>query len=260
MNRIEKKFKVLKENNQKAFIGFVTAGDPNLDDTKIIVKELEKSGTDIIEIGIPYSDPLADGPVIQRASQRALSNEGFSVQKVMETVRDIRKETEVPLLFLVYINTILIYGKERFIADCVKVGIDGLIIPDLPLEEKEELKDLMDQNNLCLIPLVAPTSKDRIQDIVDEAHGFVYCVSSLGVTGRASNFYNDIYTYLQDVKSKAKLPIAVGFGISTNEDVKQFGPYVDGVIVGSAIVKTVENCNQDYGQVGQLVQELRKGL
>lgn len=256
MNRIDKKFIDLKEKNKKAFIGFITAGDPTLAKTAELVLALEAAGTDIIEIGIPYSDPLADGPVIQEANLRAFKNTDLSVANIMATVSSIRETTEVPLLYLVYINTIIVYGKERFIKDCVDVGIDGLIIPDMPFEEREELMDLISETELALIPLVAPTSRDRIDKIVDGCKGFVYCVSSLGVTGRSSEFHLDIEGYLKDVKSKTNLPIAVGFGISNKKDIAALSDCVDGIIVGSAIVKKVAEGNGDVETVKKFIKEL----
>lgn len=260
MNRIDQKFIELKEKSKKAFIGFITAGDPTLSQTGELVKALEIAGTDIIEIGIPYSDPLADGPVIQLASQRAFKNSDLSVSNIMKLVRGIRKTTEIPLLFLVYINTIIVYGKEKFIGDCVEAGIDGLIIPDMPLEERDELMSLITQTDLALIPLVAPTSKDRVEKIVEGCKGFVYCVSSLGVTGRSSDFHTDIKSYLQEVKSKTDLPIAVGFGISSKKDIEDLYHYVDGFIVGSAIVKKVEEGCGATEIVEKFVRDLRRAL
>ncbi len=260
MNRIDQKFIQLKERGKKVFIGFITAGDPTLSQTAELVKALEAAGTDIIEIGIPYSDPLADGPVIQLASQRAFKNADLSVANIMGMVGEIRKTTEIPLLFLVYINTILVYGKERFIKDCVAVGIDGLIIPDMPLEERDELMSVIAETDIALIPLVAPTSKDRVEKIVEGCKGFVYCVSSLGVTGRSSEFHSDVKAYLQEVKSKTDLPLAVGFGISTQQDITDLYDFVDGFIVGSAIVKKVEEGFGATEPVENFVKELRKAL
>ncbi len=242
--------------DKPAFIGFITGGDPSLDKLAGLVKGMEDGGCDIIEIGIPYSDPLADGPVIQRANARAFMNDNHSVKSLMNEVKNIRSNTQVPLLYLVYINTILVYGKQRFIDDCVDAGIDGLIIPDMPLEERDELLPYLKKTDISLIPLVAPTTKDRLQKVLADCSGFVYCVSSLGVTGRSSNFYDGVEQYLADVKSKSNLPIAVGFGISTKEDIEKLSPYVDGVIVGSAIVNKVEEGNGD----GKVLEDFIKSL
>ena len=255
MSRIESKFKEIKKINKKAFISYITAGDPNLEQTKKIVLALEEAGSDIIEIGIPYSDPLADGPVIQSAALRAFKN-NIKVKDIMAMVQEIRKVTEIPLAYLVYVNTVLVYGKEKFIKECSQIGIDALIIPDLPLEERGEIIDLINEYKIDLIPLVAPTSKERIADIIKDCSGFVYCVSSLGVTGRNSEFYKDVHTYLEDVKAKSHIPVAVGFGISTKEDVINLSPYVDGVIVGTAIVKKIEETNGDENEVKEFVRSL----
>lgn len=260
MNRIDQKFIELKQKGKKAFIGFTTAGDPTLEKTIELVGALEEAGADIIEIGVPYSDPLADGPVIQLANQRAFKNADLNVKNVIQTITKIRKTTEIPLIFLVYINTILVYGKEKFIGECVEAGIDGLIIPDLPLEEKEELASIIEQTDLALIPLVAPTSKDRVEKITAGCKGFVYCVSSLGVTGRASDFHADILNYLSEVKSKTSLPIAVGFGISTPEDILRLKDYVDGVIVASVVVKKIGETDGDIVAVKELVKSLSSCL
>lgn len=257
MNRIDQKFIELKKQNKKAFIGFLTAGDPTLEQTIELVCGLEEAGADIIELGIPYSDPLADGPVIQLAAQRAFKNKDLSVANIMKMVANIRTHTQIPLLYLVYINTIIVYGKDRFIKDCVNAGIDGLIIPDMPLEERNELLDLINATDIALIPLVAPTSKDRIKKIIDGGKGFVYCVSSLGVTGRSSQFYSDVKSYLKDVKKKSNLPIAVGFGITTKQDVIDLSEDVDGVIVGSAIVQKVAEGEGNVQVVKDFVQALK---
>jgi tryptophan synthase alpha chain len=255
MNRIERKFDELKKRDKKAFIGFITAGDPTINHTKELVYALEKSGTDIVEIGIPFSDPLADGPVIQNASLRAFQN-GIRVKDIMSMVKEVRTNSDIPLVFLVYINTILVYGKEKFIKECIEIGVDGLVIPDLPLEERNEISSLLKDTELALIPLVAPTSKDRIKDIIDGGRGFVYCVSSLGVTGRQSDFHKDVISYLEDVKEKSHLPIAVGFGISSRQDIEDLSPYVDGVIVGSAIVRKIEEGMGDTKIVKEFIKQL----
>jgi len=255
MNRIEATFIKLKQEGKKAHISFLTAGDPSIEKSFDLVKALVKGGSDIVEIGVPYSDPLADGPVIQAAANRALKG-GVTVDQVFELVKKIRTEEDVPLVFLMYVNTLIVYGKEKFIANCVEAGVDGLIIADLPYEEQEEVLPLMQVNNVELIPLVAPTSKDRVAKITASSKGFVYCVSSMGVTGRDSQFYSGIDAYIANVRSQTDLPLAIGFGISNNEDVKRFEKIADGVIVGTAIVKQIEESNGDPVVVEKFVKAL----
>ena len=244
MNRIEAKFKKLKAQGRTAFIGYLTAGDPSVEKTVELVLAIERGGADIIEIGIPYSDPLADGPVIQQAGLRAFEG-GITVDKVFGAAGKIRAQTEIPLLFLVYYNTIYNIGCERFAKRCKKAGIDGLIVPDLPLEERDELKIHTDKEDICLIPLVAPTSRDRVARIAEGSKGFVYCVSTMGVTGMRSEFRKDVIDYLNDVKSQTALPIAVGFGISSEESAEFFSQHADGIIVGSAIVNEINEGGAD---------------
>ena len=255
MNRITEKFKDLKSQDKTAFIGYVTAGDPSIEKTVDIVHAIEAGGADIIEIGIPYSDPLADGPIIQQAGLRAFAG-GVTVAKVFDAAKKVRESSEVPLLFLVYYNTIYSMGCRKFTERCKEVGIDGLIVPDLPMEERDELKVFTDAHDICLISLVAPTSKDRVRDIAQGSSGFVYCVSAMGVTGMRSEFRNDIIDYLQDVKSQTDLPIAVGFGIGSREAAEYFSQYADGVIVGSAIVNAIDESSGDAGRVERFVREL----
>ncbi|KZL90759.1 tryptophan synthase subunit alpha [Clostridium magnum] len=238
MNRIDEKFQLLKEKNEKAMISFVTAGDPDLDTTVDLVIAMEKSGADIIELGIPYSDPLADGVTIQQSSTRALKN-GAKIAKIMDSVEEIRKKSQVPLVYLVYYNSIFKYGMEKFIGECSDVGIDAVIIPDLPIEERKDIIDVADKYGVYLIPLVAPTSKDRIKAITEDGKGFVYCVSTTGVTGVRQAISTNIEEYMNIVSQYTKMPKALGFGISSAEMAKEFKPYCDAIIVGSAIVKKV---------------------
>ena len=255
MNRIDAKFVELKKKNKTAFIGYLTAGDPDMDKTIELVHAIERGGADIIEIGIPYSDPLADGPVIQQAGLRAFDG-GVNVEKVFEAVKSIRENTEIPLLFLVYYNTIFSAGCESFVKRCADAGIDGLIVPDLPLEEREELKTHTDEYEMCLIPLVAPTSKERVAEISKGSKGFIYCVSAMGVTGMRSEFRQDISDYLENVKSQTDLPIAVGFGISSKESAQFFSQYADGVIVGSAIVNKIHESGANVSEVERFIASL----
>ncbi|GIM29806.1 tryptophan synthase alpha chain [Clostridium polyendosporum] len=250
-NRMEKTFSGLREENKKGLIGYITAGDPNLDFLKSLLKAMEDGGADVIEIGVPFSDPLADGPVIQKAAQRALKN-GFSVDKLFDTLKDIRKEVSTPLVFLVYYNTIFAYGEEKFIEKCAACGIDGLIIPDLPLEEQEVLKADLKKVNMSLIPLVAPTSEERIKNIVDDASGFVYCVTSLGVTGVRSEFSIDLRKYIEKIRKNTTLPLCLGFGIGDVEKAKEFSVFADGIIIGSVLVKKVEEIGKGEATIVDL--------
>jgi len=262
MNRIQERFIILKKENRKALISFLTAGDPNLDATKRIVKEMEKRGADIIEIGIPYSDPIAEGPVIQEANKRALAN-GLKIKDVMEAVAELRKDVTVPLVYLLYLNCILQYGPERFFSDCKKSGIDAVIIPDLPYEEKDEIEGTALEYSIDVITLVSPTSKDRIERIAKDARGFLYCVSSLGVTGVRKDFNTDFDEFFSFVNKATNIPKALGFGISTVEHVEQLKGYSDGLIIGSAIVRKIAespNVDEAVNNVGDYISSLREAL
>lgn len=252
MNRITKKMNQLRDASKTALITYITAGDPAIETTEKLVYAMEAGGADIIEIGIPHSDPVADGPVIQDAVQRSLKS-GTTINDIFRCVEGIRKNSNIPIAFLVYYNMIHAYGVKKFVEACVKIGVDGLVVPDLPLEEREEMTSYLPDDQLALIPLVAPTSKSRIKKVTRGGSGFVYCVSSMGVTGQAGAFHKDINLFLKSVRESTDLPIAVGFGISSKEDVAQFKGMVDGVIVGSAIVKDIYNCQADLGQVKEIV-------
>lgn len=228
----------------KAFIPFVTCGDPSLDVTEKIVNAMVEAGADLIELGIPFSDPTAEGPVIQGANLRALSG-GVTTDKVFDMVEKIRKNTDVPMVFMTYANVVFSYGTERFCKRAQEVGMDGLILPDVPYEEKEEFAEVADKYGLDLISLIAPTSHERIATIAKDAEGFVYCVSSLGVTGMKSQITTDIGAMVKLVKAQKDIPCAVGFGISTPEQAKKMAVQADGVIVGSAIVKLCESYGAD---------------
>ena len=229
----------------KAFIPFITCGDPSLEITEQLVYAMEEAGADLIELGIPFSDPTAEGPVIQEANVRALRG-GVTTDKVFDMVTKIREKTDVPMVFMTYANVVFSYGTERFIEKAAKVGMDGLILPDVPFEEKEEFDSVCKKNGLDLISLIAPTSHERITQIAKEAQGFVYCVSSLGVTGTRTKITTDIGAMVKLVKAAKDIPCAVGFGISTPEQAKKMAEQSDGAIVGSAIVKLCaahgENC------------------
>lgn len=227
----------------KAFIPFITCGDPSLAVTEQLVYTLEEAGADLIELGIPFSDPTAEGPVIQEANVRALSG-GVTTDQIFDMVRRIRKRTQIPMVFMTYANVVFSYGTERFVRTAAEIGMDGLILPDVPFEEKQEFDTVCKEYGLDLVSLIAPTSNDRIARIAKEANGFVYCVSSLGVTGMRSSITTDIGAMVQLVKAARDIPCAVGFGISNPEQAAKMASLSDGAIVGSAIVKL---CGQ-YGK------------
>lgn len=240
MSRISDIFK-----NRKAFIPFITAGDPNLAITEELVITMAENGADLIELGIPFSDPIAEGPVIQEADIRALKS-GTTTDKIFETVRRIRQKTSVPLAFMTYINPIFAYGADKFISSCAQAGIDALIVPDMPFEEKDELHPCCRRYGIDLISLIAPTSHERIRTIAKDAEGFIYCVSSMGVTGVRKEITTDVAEMVSLVKQTKDIPCAIGFGISTPEQAAGMADAADGVIIGSAIVKLIaqygENC------------------
>ncbi|WP_127530742.1 tryptophan synthase subunit alpha [Paenibacillus kobensis] len=241
MNLIDAAFARVKEQGGTALIPYLTIGDPDLETSVQIIKKMEQVGADIIELGVPYSDPLADGPVIQRASERALAAKQVSILSVMNVAEQARAEgVKLPFILFTYFNPVLQLGLERFFELCLDKGISGLIIPDLPIEEDAEVREMAEEANIHLIPLVAPTSKERVARISSKARGFVYCVSSLGVTGVRSDFHSGIDEFLEDVRRSATVPIAVGFGISSRDQVERFAKQADGVIVGSAIVRKIE--------------------
>lgn len=246
--------------NGKAFISFVTGGDPDLETSEKLIVAMEKAGADLIEIGIPFSDPIAEGPVIQEANERALAA-GCTTDKLFDMVESVRTKVSVPLVFLTYINPIYIYGKKRFMERCQKAGIDGIIVPDLPYEEKQELAPDCESYGIDLISLIAPTSKERIRMIAKEAKGFIYCVSSLGVTGVRSEIRTDIGEMVKQVRQASELPLAVGFGISTPEQAAAMAAVSDGAIVGSAIVKLVAKYGRDSEEpVAAYVKSMKDAL
>lgn len=225
--------------NGKAFIPFITCGDPYLEITEQIVYAMEEAGADLIELGIPFSDPTAEGPVIQGANVRALAG-GVTTDKIFDMVVRIRKKTSIPMVFMTYANVVFSYGTERFLKMAAETGMDGLILPDVPFEEKSEFDEVCRKYGVDLISLIAPTSHERIARIAREAEGFVYCVSSLGVTGMRSQITTDIGAMVKLVKQEKEIPCAVGFGISNPDQAKKMAAQSDGVIVGSAIVKLCE--------------------
>lgn len=239
MNNISKAFE-----NGKAFIGFVTAGDPDLETSKKIMLEMARAGCDLIEIGIPFSDPIAEGPVIQEADLRSLAG-GTTTDKVFALAEELSKEADIPLVFMTYLNVLFKYGYDKFLENAKNSGISGVIVPDLPFEEKEELRSVADKYGIDVISLIAPTSESRIQMIAKEAKGFIYEVSSLGVTGVRSEIKTDLRAITESIKAVTDIPVAIGFGINTPEQAARVCEYADGVIVGSAIVKIVAQYGKD---------------
>ena len=242
--------------NGKAFIPFLTCGDPSLEVTEQLIYAMEEAGADLIELGIPFSDPTAEGPVIQAANVRALSG-GVTTDKIFDMVKRLRQNTKIPMVFMTYANVVFSYGTERFIQKAASLGMDGLILPDVPFEEKEEFDSVCKKYGLDLISLIAPTSHERITQIAKEAEGFVYCVSSLGVTGMRSAITTDIGAMVQLVKAAKDIPCAVGFGISTPEQAAAMAAKSDGAIVGSAIVKL---CGQYKEACVPYVKEYAKSM
>ena len=239
MNRIDKQFIKLKEEGKKAFIPFITAGDPNLEATKEFIYALEECGSHIIELGIPFSDPMADGETIQNANVRALKNP-IDLDKIFNLVEEVRPRIKAALVFLIYSNMIFHYKAVNFFKRCQEVGVDGVIVPDMPIEEIEEFESVAKEYNIHMIRLIAPTSTDRVARIADGARGFLYCVSSLGVTGTRNQLTTDFDTMFREIQEVTTIPTAIGFGITTPEQVSQIKNYTDGVIVGSALVKLIE--------------------
>lgn len=256
MSNIQKAF-----HHGKAFIAFVTCGDPDLETSARIVREMAAAGADIIELGIPFSDPTAEGPVIQAANARALDG-GVTTDQIFALVREVRKDVSVPLAIMTYANVVFSYGIERFLANAANVGLDGLILPDVPFEEKLEFAPACRRAGIDFISLIAPTSQERIQMIAAEAEGFVYCVSSLGVTGERSSITTDLDAMVRLVReANPTVPCAVGFGISTPEQARQIAQLADGVIVGSAIVRMVGDGGRDcVAEIGRYVRRMKQAI
>lgn len=261
MNRIEQTLAALTERREKAFITYMTAGFPDYEKTAAIIRAQEEAGTDIIELGIPFSDPVADGPVIQAASCDAI-RAGANLEKTFDCVEKIRREgVQIPLLYMMYYNTVLHYGIDRFAAQCARCGVDGLIIPDLPFEEQEELQAaLAKEDAAILIQLASPVSHDRIPMILEGARGFVYCVSSMGVTGQGGSFHSKIREYLSYVKSVSKIPVMMGFGIRTAADVAPVSDIIDGAIVGSHLITLMRESNFSEQAVREYCSKFKREL
>ena len=254
MSNIKKAFE-----QGKAFVAFITCGDPDLETTAAAVRAAVANGADLIELGIPFSDPMAEGPVIQGANIRALSG-GVTTDKIFDLVRDLRTDITVPMVFMTYANVVFSYGTETFISTCKEIGIDGLILPDIPYEEKEEFLPICHKYDVELISLIAPTSENRISMIAKEAEGFLYIVSSLGVTGTRSEIKTDLKSIVDVVRQNTDIPCAIGFGISTPEQAGKMAAISDGAIVGSAIVKLIEKYGKESPKyVGEYVKAMKKG-
>lgn len=255
MSNIQKAFA-----NGKAFIAFITCGDPDLETTAAAVRAAVDNGADLIELGIPFSDPTAEGPVIQGANLRALQG-GVTTDRIFAFVRELRHSVSVPMVFMTYANVVFSYGAERFIASCRELGIDGLILPDVPYEEKEEFLPLCRRYGVDLISLIAPTSENRIAMIAREAEGFLYIVSSLGVTGARREIRTDLSSIVSLVRQNTGIPSAIGFGISTPEQARKMAEAADGVIVGSAIVKLLEQYGRNApAYIGEYVKSMKDAI
>lgn len=255
MSKIKKAFE-----NGKAFIPFITCADPDLETTAAVVRAAVENGADLIELGIPFSDPTAEGPVIQGANLRALQG-GVTTDQIFHFVSKLREDVTVPLVFMTYANVVFSYGAERFIAACKDMGIDGLILPDIPFEEKEEFLPFCHKYGVDLVSMIAPTSKNRIAMIAKEAEGFLYIVSSLGVTGERSEIKTDLASMIKVVRENTDVPCAVGFGISTPEQARKMAGLSDGAIVGSAIVKLLKQYGKDAPRyIGEYVGKMKSAL
>ena len=239
MNRIESAFK-----NEKAFIPFITAGYPNINKTEDFIYKMVSAGADLIEIGIPFSDPVAEGPVIQESSQKALEA-GTNLDNIFDLVKKVRKTVNIPLVFMTYVNPVFRYGYDNFFKQCSLIGIDGIIIPDLPFEGKNEISEYAKKYDIKIISLIAPTSQQRIEDIAKEAEGFLYVVSSMGVTGERNEIKTDLKSIVDSVKKVTSVPTAIGFGIHSPQQANQMSKISDGVIVGSAIIKIIKQHGTD---------------
>lgn len=255
MSKIKTAFK-----NGKAFIPFITCGDPDLETTAAAVKSAVENGADLIELGIPFSDPTAEGPVIQGANIRAL-NGGITTDKIFEFVKSLREDVDIPLVFMTYANVVFSYGTEKFFSNCKEAGIDGIILPDVPYEEKDEFQSVSDLYGIELISLIAPTSENRISMIAKEAEGFIYIVSSLGVTGTRNEIKTDLSSIIDVVRRNTDVPCAIGFGISTPEQAAKMAELSDGVIVGSAIIKLLEKYEKNAPKyIGEYVKSMKDAI
>lgn len=262
MNRIDTHLSEIKNSGKKALITFLTVGDPDIEVSKQAIRTMQDEGADLIELGVPFSDPAADGLVIQAADERAIAG-GTDIFKVFDMVAEIRDEIKIPMVFLLYYNIMVQYGVEKFFKKCAEVGVDGLIIPDLPYEERADVEEYVNKYGVYQIFMVSPTSHDRVQMIAENAKGFLYCVSSLGVTGEKSSFETNFNEFFGTIKKYAKVPACIGFGISNGAKAKELSQYCDGAIVGSAIVKAIASGSSVEERMDNLkakLKDLRNGL
>ena len=262
MSRIAAKFSELAKKKGKALVTFITAGDPDLETTETLILEMEKSGADLIELGVPFSDPMADGPTIQLSSERALSA-GTTLPKILTMVKSVRGRTEIPIILMGYYNPIFLYGVERFVVDAAAAGVDGVLLVDLPPEEAEEFKAAADRQGLNVIFLLTPTSDDtRIGKVARLGSGFIYYVSVTGVTGARANVAETVFADVEKIRERLTLPLVVGFGISDPAQAGRVAAVADGVVVGSALVKLFEefNGNELKARLGAFVAELKTGI
>lgn len=260
MNRITARLEQLKRENKKAFITYMTAGLPDIEGTAAVIRAQAQAGVDIIELGVPFSDPVADGPVIQDASYRSILK-GTNLKKTFDIVADVRTDCQIPIVFMMYYNTILHFGVEAFVDRCIETGVDGLIVPDLPFEEQFEIKAFLGKEGAPkMITLVSPVSKERLPKLLKDAEGFVYCVSSMGVTGQAADFHKNVRAYLEEVKAVSQVPVMMGFGIRTAADVEALKDTIDGCIVGSAFIKLMEENHYDLGKISEYIRTFKAEL
>lgn len=260
-NRIEKRLKMLEEKGEKAFITYITAGFPDMEKTKELIRAQEEAGCDVIELGIPFSDPIADGPVIQQASYEAILN-GASLKKTFVCMKELRAEgVEIPIVFMLYYNTLSSYGIKAFAKTCNEAGVDGVIVPDLPYEEQDELQEALDcEDGTILLQLISPVSKERVPMLVEKARGFVYCVSAMGVTGQSADFHKEVMDYLSYVKEQSKVPVMMGFGIRTAKDVAPMRDIIDGVIVGTYFIDLLKKNDFDTEVAKEYIRNFKKEL
>jgi tryptophan synthase alpha chain len=263
MSRIEKRFESLKAKGEKALVAFITAGDPDMEATQTLFKKIEEQGADLIELGVPFSDPLADGPVIQAASQRSLDG-GTTLKKIIVLVKEIRKTSQLPIILMSSFNPVYVYGEEAFVRDAVSAGVDGVILPDLPPEEAGDFLALADAKGLDMIMLMAPTTSEaRVQMISEKSRGFIYYISVTGTTGTRNKLSEGIRTKVEAICKATSLPVLVGFGISGPEQAEEAVQFSDGVIVGSSIVKIIageEPLADRVEKVGQLVSDIKRAI